>query len=46
MLGVEVSEGEGGLWAAWLFDTPTGPSIVCVAAASFLLTTAVGMFRR
>ena len=36
----------GGLWAAWLFDTPTGPSIVCVAAASFLLTTAVGMFRR
>lgn len=35
----------GGLWAAYLFDTPTGPSIVCTAAALFLLTTAAGALR-
>jgi zinc transport system permease protein len=35
----------GGLWAAFILDTPTGPSIVCVAAILFVLTTAVGAFR-
>lgn len=29
----------GGLAASYLFDTPTGPSIVCVAALCFVLTT-------
>ncbi|MGV6849561.1 MAG: metal ABC transporter permease [Marinibacterium sp.] len=29
----------GGLWGAYLFDTPTGPSIVCAAAVLFALTT-------
>ena len=29
----------GGIWAAYLLDTPTGPSIVVVAAAFFALTT-------
>lgn len=28
----------GGLWAAFVFDTPTGPSIVCTAAVLFVLT--------
>lgn len=31
----------GGLAAAWYLDTPAGPSIVCVAAGLFLLSTAV-----
>ena len=39
-------EALGGLWAAWLLDTPAGPSIVCVAAVLFLLTTALGALRR
>ncbi|SMX42443.1 metal ABC transporter permease [Maliponia aquimaris] len=29
----------GGLWAAWSFDTPAGPSIVCAAAALFALSS-------
>ncbi|MCE8509966.1 metal ABC transporter permease [Ruegeria pomeroyi] len=28
-----------GLYGAYLFDTPAGPSIVCVAALSFIVTT-------
>ncbi len=36
----------GGLWAAFVLDTPTGPSIVCTAAALFLLTTLFGLLRR
>ncbi|MDK3017536.1 metal ABC transporter permease [Pseudodonghicola flavimaris] len=36
----------GGLWAAFSFDTPTGPSIVCTAALLFLLTTVLGQLRR
>ena len=28
----------GGLWAAFLLDTPAGPSIVCVAAVFFVLS--------
>ncbi len=29
----------GGLWGAWTFDTPTGPTIVCTAAILFVLAT-------
>lgn len=29
----------GGLWAAWTFDTPAGPSIVCAAATIFVAIT-------
>ncbi|WP_299614157.1 metal ABC transporter permease [uncultured Tateyamaria sp.] len=32
----------GGLAAAYQFDTPTGPTIVCVAAGLFVLTTLFG----
>ena len=28
-----------GLWAAYVFDTPAGPSIVCVAAMTFLVSS-------
>ena len=35
----------GGLWAAYLLDTPTGPSIVCVAALGFALTVGAGALR-
>ena len=35
----------GGLWAAFILDTPTGPSIVCVAALLFGVTTLLGAFR-
>lgn len=35
----------GGLWAAFLFDTPAGPSIVSVAAVLFAITTAIGALR-
>ena len=31
----------GGLGAAWVFDTPAGPSIVCVAAVLFVLSSAI-----
>ena len=36
----------GGLWAAFLLDTPTGPSIVVTAAAAFVLTALLGALRR
>lgn len=32
----------GGLGAAYQFDTPTGPTIVCVAAGLFVITTLFG----
>ncbi|MBV7396615.1 metal ABC transporter permease [Mameliella sediminis] len=32
----------GGLWAAWTFDTPAGPSIVCASAALFALSSIFG----
>ncbi len=35
----------GGLWAAFVLDTPTGPSIVCVAAVLFALTNTIGALR-
>lgn len=34
-----------GLRASYVYDTPAGPSIVCVAAALFLLGTIFGRFR-
>ena len=36
----------GGLQLAYMFDTPTGPTIVCVAAAIFTLSTSLGALRR
>ena len=35
-----------GLWAAYLLDTPAGPSIVCVAAVIFAVTSVAGRFGR
>ena len=35
-----------GLRAAYVFDTPAGPSIVCVAALAFLSTSVIKGFRR
>jgi zinc transport system permease protein len=35
-----------GLRAAYLLDTPAGPSIVCVAALCFLATSLLGRLRR
>lgn len=35
----------GGLWAAFILDTPTGPTIVCVAAVLFAATTLTGAVR-
>ncbi len=35
----------GGLWAALVLDTPTGPSIVCTASILFAATSIVGAFR-
>lgn len=34
-----------GLWAAFLFDTPTGPSIVCAATVIFGVTILIGSAR-
>ncbi|SLN47113.1 iron chelate uptake ABC transporter family permease subunit [Roseisalinus antarcticus] len=34
----------GGLWMSWHLDTPTGPSIVTVAAALFALSSLRGLF--
>jgi len=36
----------GGLAAAFAADTPAGPTIVCVAAAAFAVSTGVGVLRR
>jgi zinc transport system permease protein len=35
-----------GLRAAYVFDTPAGPSIVCVAALTFLVTSVFKTFRQ
>ncbi len=32
-----------GLWGAYLFDTPAGPSVVCVAAIAFAATSLAGL---
>ena len=36
----------GGLWAAFLLDTPAGPSIVCTAALFFVVSSLVRGVRR
>ncbi|PWK55574.1 metal ABC transporter permease [Roseicyclus mahoneyensis] len=36
----------GGMAVAWNFDTPAGPSIVCVAAVIFAASTLSGLARR
>lgn len=36
----------GGLWGSWQLDTPTGPSIVCVAALIFAALTVFGRLLR
>ena len=36
----------GGVWASYLADTPTGPSIVVAAAALFVLSLAAGRGRK
>ena len=35
----------GGLWGAFLFDTPAGPSIVCAATLAFALTNLLSRLR-
>ncbi|THH37174.1 hypothetical protein E4Z66_09610 [Aliishimia ponticola] len=44
--GIGVLAALGGLRASWVFDTPAGPSIVCAAAALFLLSVIVSQLRR
>ena len=34
---IGITSALAGLWASYTFDTPTGPSIVCVAALCFVL---------
>lgn len=36
---IGVSSALGGLWLAWQLDAPAGPSIVCVAAGLFAVTS-------
>ncbi|NIY96736.1 hypothetical protein HC022_10920 [Salipiger sp. HF18] len=43
--GVAVLAALGGLWGAFLFDTPAGPSMVCAAAVIFGGTTLVQRLR-
>jgi len=43
---IGVGSALGGLAASWQFDTPTGPTIVSVAAAVFVLSTIVGLGRQ
>jgi zinc transport system permease protein len=35
-----------GLWGSWELDTPTGPTIVCVATVAFLLITSLARLTR
>ncbi|WP_102107102.1 iron chelate uptake ABC transporter family permease subunit [Oceaniglobus roseus] len=44
--GVGVFSALAGLAAAFRFDTPTGPTMVCVAAACFALSAVAGGIRR
>lgn len=43
--GIGAASAVLGLRLAYLFDTPAGPSIVCVAAAAFALTALLGALR-
>lgn len=42
---VALASALGGLWCAFLLDTPTGPTIVCVAAVLFALASGVSSLR-
>lgn len=44
--GIGAGSALAGLQLSYLFDTPTGPTIVCVAAAVFLTASIVTMGRR
>ena len=41
---IGVSSAILGLNSAYIFDTPTGPSIVCVASIFFIVSLLVGYF--
>lgn len=43
---VGVAAALGGLQIAFTFDTPTGPTIVCVAASFFAIASLIGLVRR
>ncbi|QIE56602.1 hypothetical protein G5B40_14845 [Pikeienuella piscinae] len=43
--GIGAASAVIGLCAAYLFDTPAGPSVVCVAAVSFACTSLLRAFR-
>ena len=37
--GIGIGSAALGVWISWIFDTPTGPTIVCVAAAAFIVSS-------
>lgn len=39
--GIGIGSAALGVWISWIFDTPTGPTIVCVAAAAFIVSSVV-----
>ena len=41
---IGISSAIVGLQSAYMFDTPTGPSIVCVASVFFLMSLIIGFF--
>ncbi len=41
---IGISSAIVGLQSAYIFDTPTGPSIVCVASVFFLMSLIIGFF--
>ncbi len=43
---IGVASALAGLWSAFMFDAPTGPAIVCVAAVLFALSALAGAARR
>lgn len=43
---IGVASALGGLAASWHLDTPTGPTIVSVAALAFAICTTLGLIRR
>lgn len=44
-VGIAAISGLGGLWAAFVFDTPAGPTIVTIAALIFALSALGGLVR-
>ncbi|MEO9463824.1 MAG: iron chelate uptake ABC transporter family permease subunit, partial [Marinomonas sp.] len=43
--GVGAASAMGGLWVSYQYDTPTGPSIVCVAACFFMVSNILAKLR-